>query len=210
MPRDYAARNRKPAAKPAGLPGWVWLVAGLSMGLIVACIVYIGRPAQPMPMTPGAGVTAQKAKPKPEIPPVEQPRFKFYDMLEEKDQVQVSGQPAKPPKPAAPHPATPAETPALATAPQPAAPQTATPAARAPDGERFIVLAGSFRDISNAEQHKAKLALSGMEAHIDTVQLQEGGTVHRVRIGPTPRANAERTVSLLQGQGFASQMIRQP
>jgi cell division protein FtsN len=209
MPRDYAARNRKPAAKPAGLPGWVWLVAGLSMGLIVACIVYIGRPTAPMPMAPAAGVTAQKGKAKSEIPPVEQPRFEFYGMLEEKDQVQVSGQPARPPKPPEAKPAAPVDAAAVATVPtKPAAPPTS--AATSAGGERFIVLAGSFRDLGNAEQHKAKLALSGIEAHIDTVQLQEGGTVHRVRVGPAPRANAERTVALLQGQGFASQLIRQP
>lgn len=218
MARDYAARNRKPAAKPAGLPGWVWLVAGLSMGLIVACIVYIGRPTEPMPMAPAAGAAAKmaKAREKSEIPPKTDPRFEFYDLLED-EQVVVSGQPTpRAPKPATPVPPTraPADVAVAAPAPRPAPITAPSPAPAASTGggsssERYIVLAGSFRELGNAEQHRARLAMSGIEARIDTVQLQEGGTVHRVRIGPAPRAQAERTVALLHTQGIDGRMIAQ-
>jgi cell division septation protein DedD len=54
MARDYAARNpkqsgnRRPAQKKksGGLPGWVLMLAGLSMGLVVAVFVYVSRPTQ--------------------------------------------------------------------------------------------------------------------------------------------------------------------
>lgn len=205
MARDYAARNRRPSPRAGGLPGWVWMVAGLSMGLVVACIVYIGRPTQPMPMTP-AGVTAQaaaKPRPKVEIPPKEDPRFDFYTLLE--DEVVVAGdnrRPSPPRAPAAPlpRPEAPAATVALAPPPAPAA-----------TGERYLVLAGSFRDARNAEAHKAKLAMSGIEARIESVTLQDRSVVHRVRVGPTPsQAQAERVLATLKSQGFDGRVIRAP
>lgn len=205
MARDYAARNRRPSPRAAGLPGWVWLVAGLSMGLVVACIVYIGRPTQPMPMTP-AGAAAQAAKPRPkvEIPPKEDPRFDFYTLLE--DEVVVAGDNRRPNPtraPAAPPPR--AETPAATVALAPPAP------ASSPAGERYLVLAGSFRDARNAEAHKAKLAMSGIEARIESVTLQDRSVVHRVRVGPTPsQAQAERVLATLKSQGFDGRVIRAP
>jgi cell division protein FtsN len=215
MGRDYAARNRRPASRAAGLPGWVWLVAGLSMGLIVACIVYIGRPAQPMPMVAGAGSAGgdagtRKPRTKVEIPPVEEPRFDFYTLLET-EQVVVPGEsrprpptktPARPVPPAAPTP----PAPTAGVAPPPA------PAATAPSGgPRYLVLAGSFRDLQNAEAHRAKLALVGVEARIETVRTQEGDTLHRVRIGPAgSREQAQGIASRLSAQGFDSRVLTMP
>jgi cell division protein FtsN len=54
MARDYAARNPKQSGnrrppqkkKSGGLPGWVLMLAGLSMGLVVAAFVYVSRPTQ--------------------------------------------------------------------------------------------------------------------------------------------------------------------
>lgn len=209
MGRDYAARNRRPAARAAGLPGWVWLVAGLSMGLVVACIVYIGRPAQPMPMAPASGAggsgAGQKPRTKVEIPPVEEPRFDFYTLLE-KEQVVVPGESR--PRPPTPTPARPI-TPASPTA-SPRAPEA--PAAPAPPGAtRYLVLAGSFRDAANAEAHRAKLALIGIEARIETVATQDGATLHRVRIGPAnSEAQAQGVASRLKSQGFDSRVVKMP
>lgn len=217
MGRDYAARNRRPASRAAGLPGWVWLVAGLSMGLIVACIVYIGRPAQPMPMVGGAGGAggaggdggARKARPKVEIPPVEEPRFDFYTLLE-KEQVVVPGEsrprpptqnPARPIAPVTPAPTPATSAPAIHPAPTPSAAQST----------RYLVLAGSFRDAENAEAHRAKLALVGVEARIETVKTQDGVTLHRVRIGPADsQEQAQSVATRLKSQGFDSRVVRMP
>jgi cell division protein FtsN len=220
MGRDYAARNRRPAARAAGLPGWVWLVAGLSMGLVVACIVYIGRPTQPMPMAPaggagGDGGERKIAKTKVEIPPVEEPRFDFYTLLE-KEQVVVPGESRprpptqKPARPIAP-PSPPSPVPnggVAAVTPGTIAP---VPATSPPGATRYLVLAGSFKESANAEAHRAKLALVGVEARIETVGTQDGVTLHRVRIGPANSLEqAESIASRLKGQGFDSRVVKMP
>lgn len=56
MARDYAARNPRqsssgnrrppPKKKSGGLPGWVLMLLGLSIGLVVAAFVYVSRPTQ--------------------------------------------------------------------------------------------------------------------------------------------------------------------
>lgn len=221
MARDYAARNRRPTSKAASLPGWVWLVAGLSMGLVVACIVYIGRPAEPIPMTPaGAAAKAVTVKPAPkvEIPPVKEPRFDFYTLLENEEVVVGddgrnprgvrSATPPPLPTPSAdPASGSTATAPAVSPAPRPTVP---APAASG-GGDRFLVLAGSFRDLANAEAHKAKLAMSGIEAGIESVKLQDGSVMQRVRIGPRPsQAEAERVLAQLKSHGFDGRVIRAP
>jgi cell division protein FtsN len=68
--------------------------------------------------------------------------------------------------------ATPAATPA---------PATAAPAAA---GEYIYYLqAGAFRDLSDAEATRAKLALLGFEATISD-RTSDSGVLHRVRLGP--------------------------
>ncbi|TDU28417.1 cell division protein FtsN [Panacagrimonas perspica] len=213
MARDYAARNRRPAPKAAGLPGWVWLIAGLSMGLVVACIVYIGRPAQPMPMAAANGTTEAAAPDKPrakvEIPPKEDPRFDFYTLLE-KEQVLVPGETRlRPPVPAATaaRPTTPGTAPATAlTSPTPAT----TPAAPGSSGQ-YLILAGSFRDATNADAHKAKLAMAGVEARIETITTQDHATLYRVRVGPSKSLEqAQGVAAKLKSQGFDSRVVKLP
>jgi cell division protein FtsN len=68
------------------------------------------------------------------------------------------------------------------TAPAPAAP--AAPAAAAGAGEYVYYLqAGAFRDMSDAEATRAKLALLGFEAAISD-RPSDSGVLHRVRLGP--------------------------
>ncbi|MGQ0528619.1 MAG: SPOR domain-containing protein [Panacagrimonas sp.] len=204
MGRDYVARNRRPAPKPAGLPGWVWLVAGLSMGLVVAAVVYIGRPTEPMPMAPAAGaakLTPQAAKPKVEIPPKEDPRFDFYTLLE-KEQVVVPAQ-------TAPAQATQKPPPREA---EPAAPSAnAAAAVGTSTGDQYLIVAGAFREPGNADEHRARLALAGIESNIERIQGQDNSTWHRVRIGPEPSlARAQSVLSKLQSNGFEGRVVKLP
>lgn len=195
MGRDYAARNRRSSSKPAGLPGWVWLIAGLSMGLIVAIVVYIGRPAAPMPMAPAAGAKPATApRPVVEIPPKEDPRFDFYTLLE-KEQVVVPGAAAaKAPKAAAAAASPPAGTPV-----------------HAPGAEKYLIVAGAFREPANAQQHKARLALAGIESRIESITGQDGKTWHRVRIGPeNSLARAQTVLAQIKAGGFDGRVVRLP
>jgi cell division protein FtsN len=81
--------------------------------------------------------------------------------------------------------AAPAHAPAAAAAAAPAA-----PAAAAGAGEYVYYLqAGAFRDISDAEATRAKLALLGFEAAISD-RSSDSGVLHRVRIGPYSQAES--------------------
>ncbi|WP_420467132.1 SPOR domain-containing protein [Panacagrimonas sp.] len=204
MARDYVARNRRPPPRPAGLPGWVWLVAGLSMGLVIATIVYIGRPPQPLPMSQQARTptAAAAARPKVEIPPVETPRFDFYTLLE-KEQVVVPVQepelPQAAPAPAAPPPAV-----------EPPETTVSIPAMSAPSGAQYLVVAGAFREADNAEEHKARLAFAGIESDIERITGQDRQIWHRVRSGPYNLSKAENLMAQLQANGFEGRVVKLP
>jgi cell division protein FtsN len=48
----------------------------------------------------------------------------------------------------------------------------------------YYIQAGAFPSAAEADNLKAKLALAGIEAAIQTAQLPDGKTWHRVRLGP--------------------------
>ncbi|UYB52800.1 SPOR domain-containing protein [Xanthomonas sp. AM6] len=68
---------------------------------------------------------------------------------------------------------------AAAAAPAPAAAAVAA----APDNTRYILQAGSFGASGDAESTKAKLAMLGLSARVESAQIS-GKTVYRVRMGP--------------------------
>jgi cell division protein FtsN len=72
-----------------------------------------------------------------------------------------------------------------AMAPAPAAPATtaAAPAAPGDEGYVYYLQAGAFREMSDAEATRAKLALLGFEAAISD-RNSDSGVLHRVRLGP--------------------------
>ena len=53
----------------------------------------------------------------------------------------------------------------------------------------YFLQAGAFREISDAEATRAKLALLGFEATVSD-RLSDAGTLHRVRIGPYTQVEA--------------------
>lgn len=69
----------------------------------------------------------------------------------------------------------------------PAAP--AAPAATGGDGYVYYLQAGAFRELPDAENTRAKLALLGFEASI-TERNSDSGMLHRVRVGPYNQAEA--------------------
>lgn len=50
--------------------------------------------------------------------------------------------------------------------------------------EKFYLQAGAFEDPSEADNLKARLALMGVEASVQKVEVPDKGTMHRVRVGP--------------------------
>jgi cell division protein FtsN len=81
----------------------------------------------------------------------------------------------------APAPRATTETPRVAdTAP---APKPTTTVASADTGARYILQAGAFGAAGDAEATKAKIAMLGLSARVESAQIN-GKTVYRVRMGP--------------------------
>jgi len=133
---------------------------------------------------------------KPGDKPAERQRFEFYNILEGK-QPAASGT-------AAPAPATPAT---------PATPGvTVTPAveAKPAPSEVFFLQVGAFQKAADADNLKAKLALTGLEASVQEVGIPEKGTMHRVRVGPfRDVAEMNRARTLLSQSGVQGTVIKQ-
>lgn len=55
------------------------------------------------------------------------------------------------------------------------------------EGVSYVLQVGSFANFEDADQLKARLALSGLVAHIQKIALEGRGEWHRVRIGPYQR-----------------------
>lgn len=63
------------------------------------------------------------------------------------------------------------------------------PAAASP-ASQFMLQAGSFRNMSDADRLKANLAFRGMVSSIQKVSIQGRGDFYRVRLGPFPTYQA--------------------
>ena len=160
MTKDFAHRGnggRQTAGR--AMPGWVWLLVGIALGFAGAVGYYISRPTE----VQAALEPLEKAKggkKKITIPPKEQSRFAFYELLPNYEVV------------------IPKES--LKSKPTPA-PDANAPAA-APG--RYLIQVGSFKDRAEADQQKANLALLGVESRIEKVTIDNTQTWYRVRIGP--------------------------
>ncbi|WKJ90525.1 SPOR domain-containing protein [Methylomonas montana] len=67
---------------------------------------------------------------------------------------------------------------------------------------KYIMQAGSFREASEAERHKAKLALLGIESRVEKAKV--GNVIwHRVKVGPYDNPASVSTIKeLLQKNGI--------
>ena len=81
MSRDYGQRNPAGNRQARGkneMPGWVWMLVGLALGLGVAAYVYITRPV----LAEATLATKKPGAKKPiEVPPKQASRFSFYEIL---------------------------------------------------------------------------------------------------------------------------------
>ena len=70
-----------------------------------------------------------------------------------------------------------------------------TKTAKAEEGVRYVLQAGSFASFDDADQLKAKLAFQGLQAQIQKVTVEGRGEFHRVRLGPYERIEDLDSVS---------------
>lgn len=83
-----------------------------------------------------------------------------------------------------------------------------TPPANAGHGQ-FYLQAGSFRGGSEADNLKARLALLGVEADVQTATVPDQGVMHRVRIGPYSSADdADHARAQLSQNGIPTTVVK--
>ena len=195
-----AARRGKSQARRGGgntrrgVPGWIWLLAGLLLGLGLSVFVLMrehqdGRvlpkpnPEARAPREPEPAVTPPPAEPAPR-----KPRYDFYTVLPGKEVLVPDAELAQKAREEATQP-----------------PTTATPK------ERYVLQAGAFRDTRDAEALKARIALSGQVARVETAQI-DGKPIYRVRLGPYNSARElESAKQQLAGNGISQTIaVREP
>jgi len=162
--RRRTSRSRK---KKQQYPGWVWMLFGLGIGLSVAFAVYMkdSRPLgqeQPVARQPASldstiddnGESAAVAAAEAED---RKDRFDFYKMLPNFEVI------------------IPEQEPDVERDMEPRAVE---------EPGIYVLQAGSFSKLEDADRRRAELALHGIESHIQRVAIDDK-TYHRVRIGPT-------------------------
>jgi len=157
MARDYK-QSRRGKARRQPMPGWMWMLYGLGIGLSVALAVYLND-RTPGGVSPAETPARPLAERKPKSEAVEEQqtadRFDFYEMLPRFEVV----------------------IPELERgAPTPRDKPVEMPGS-------YILQAGSFKNFADADRMKARLALLGVEAEIQRVTIDDN-TWHRVRVGP--------------------------
>jgi len=189
LPRRPAANARSTRHSRAGgtlLGLFIGLALGLSLAAAVAFYVMkSGNPYQPAaPIKETAREPGRTARAEPAA--AEKPRFDFYKILPGIEEPKVPGKPAEKPttdRATVERSATPDKAPDKTQAKADERPATDTARAQKA-GDRFWLQAGSFSQESDAENLKARLALAGWEAEVQSSSVADKGMRYRVRLGP--------------------------
>ena len=200
MPTDYKNRalgkkKRKPVSP------WLGLLAGLSVGLFVAFLVFIRMQAAQLQPTPVIEAEPHPAEaPREETPVVHEDthaatpkppetRFKFYDTLPEM-KIEIpeieSVIPEKEIRGKAENGVKQVEQPGT-----------------------YYLQVGSFRSREQADRFRAELTLQGFKTGIQEVTINNKETYHRVRVGPFQNPDElNHARQQLDKQGIESTLIR--
>ena len=219
-----------------GFPGWGYAVIGLVAGAILMAVMMRGslltsmnkpsgpqanpqataeRGSEPGVVEPAAGDSATK-----------KPQFDFYSVLSEKEvripDAEISAQAraeqqqkqqasqlqaqqhaaAQQAAAAAPGNAPAAVSENITAAPAPAVPQPTA-------GSGYLLQVGAFPNAADAETLKAKLAMQGFVANVQSVNIG-GQSYNRVRLGPFRSATElESTKQRLAGAGISAIALKE-
>jgi cell division protein FtsN len=204
MSRDYQGNQRRSQGQ-TGHPMMTGVFIGVLVGLVLALAValYLNRAPTPFisrdksseTSAPPAGKTVPKyesVKPEPEKAPSQvatgsQPakgsepktRLDFYTILPGKEEVVLDKDVSR------------------------------SPASSGTSRVVYYLQAGAFQNAADADNLKARLALAGLEAQIQTATLPDKSVWHRVRMGPYSNAqDLEKVRSALKENKIDNAVIK--
>ncbi|MEP7068519.1 MAG: SPOR domain-containing protein [Usitatibacter sp.] len=224
MAKDYKDSPAPRADSRLSHPLLLGVIIGLLLGIVISLAValWLNRlsnpfvdkgkavepapkiaPAQP-PAPPSAAKAAEEAakaadEGKGARAPTkagERPRFEFYNILPGDKEPGNKGATAAKASAAPPAPAQPK----LGSSPSSPKPHS---------GDVYWLQAGAFSEEKEADNLKAKIAFTGLEASVRAVNIPDKGTLYRVRLGPYQSLDdANRIKSALSQNGVGAAIIR--
>lgn len=192
MPKDYS-KGQKTRGDSRGGSMFVGILIGLVLGLFIALGVawYINKMPNPFkeksPALPPPKTEAPKSIPSAKTADADAstaekgPRFTFPEILKGEGGAEKSGDKGN------------------------KGDKASTPTPR----EAFFLQAGSFQNAPDADNLKARLALVGIEAAIQTTNLPDKGVWHRVRVGPySDVEELNRVRNVLKQNGVDAALVK--
>lgn len=186
-----AARRKKAGTRRPrqGAPAWLWLLAGILIGLGLAWYMsskgFIPQP-RPEELAGAESGSPGNVDDAEEVAPAAQEekksRYDFFTVLPEMEVIVPEQELSKRGQP--------------------------EPPVAQQDSGSYLLQVGSFRTRKDAEEMKARLALLGMVAQIQTVTVNDA-TWHRVRVGPVTGARqADEVRRRLTDNGIDSLVLK--
>lgn len=194
MSRDYKPSPDKPRNAKKGSPFFTGLLVGVLLGIAasLSVVMFINGGDSPFENKGGTEKSKHKSdedKDTSALPTAEKPaankdektRFDFYTILPGSESQVTAEEESK----------------LKEEKPQPVVKNT------------YYLQVGAFQTETEADNMKAKLALQGFEALVQTASIPDKGTWHRVRVGPLSDLDQiNKTKAELINNGFKADLIK--
>ncbi|MCK0713464.1 SPOR domain-containing protein [Chromohalobacter sarecensis] len=213
--RGATSRKRQAKSSRAGLPGWLWGVAGLIVGFALAQYLQQSAPEPVATVMPkpsnsassGSDSTGSKdgdassaGTSNEEASESRMPTFEFYTLLPESEVIapKVDNTTALPTSNGGESSAEASDDRADEVVANPSA-----------DGLKYMLQAASFRKVADAKRLASRLQDLGLIAKITEVQTSNDEIWHRVQVGPYQSTNElTRAQDLMVTQGIEPLLIK--